>query len=78
MKEKPIEKKAHDPELMGDQGTRKETIRSPEEIMKYGGCKVPDNVYENGYEWHPNIVSHGEQKCVKCRCKVSFSSPSCI
>ncbi|XP_031627582.1 dorsal-ventral patterning protein Sog isoform X2 [Contarinia nasturtii] len=72
VKEAPVEKKAHDPELMGDQGTKKGTIKSVEEILSHGGCKMTNNFYENGHEWHPTIPSHGEQKCVKCRCKDSI------
>lgn len=29
--------------------------------------------HKNGDEWHPIIASHGEQKCIKCRCKVSYT-----
>ncbi|XP_023289861.1 dorsal-ventral patterning protein Sog [Orussus abietinus] len=44
--------------------------RSSEEILASGGCKYPmGGPYENGREWHPRIHSHGEMKCVKCRCK---------
>ncbi|XP_011307263.1 dorsal-ventral patterning protein Sog [Fopius arisanus] len=44
--------------------------RTPEEILADGGCKYPmGGPYENGKEWHPKIHSHGEIKCVKCRCK---------
>ncbi|XP_066589838.1 dorsal-ventral patterning protein Sog [Prorops nasuta] len=46
------------------------TRRTPEEILANGGCKYPySEPYENGAEWHPRIHSHGEMKCVKCRCK---------
>ncbi|XP_043685398.1 dorsal-ventral patterning protein Sog isoform X3 [Vespula pensylvanica] len=46
------------------------TRRSPEEILATGGCKYPlGGPYENGMEWHPRVHSHGEMKCVKCRCK---------
>lgn len=58
---------------MGDQGSKRGTIKSPEEIMAHGGCKVANAVHENGQEWHPYLPSHGEQKCIKCRCKVSSS-----
>ncbi|XP_015181074.1 PREDICTED: dorsal-ventral patterning protein Sog [Polistes dominula] len=45
-------------------------LRSPEEILATGGCKYPlGGPYENGMEWHPRVHSHGEMKCVKCRCK---------
>lgn len=54
-----------------DQGSKKGTIKSTEEIMANGGCNVAQTIYENGQEWHPVLPSHGEQKCIKCRCKVS-------
>lgn len=45
--------------------------RTSDEILAEGGCKYPmGGPYENGREWHPKIHSHGEIKCVKCRCKV--------
>jgi von Willebrand factor type C domain len=56
-----------------DQGSAIGTITSPEEIMKNGGCKSPMGLHENGMEWHPIIASHGEQKCIRCRCKVSYT-----
>lgn len=65
------EKNTYDPEIMGDQGSKKGTIKSVEEILAHGGCKVANAVHENGYEWHPVLPSHGEQKCINCRCKVS-------
>lgn len=47
------------------------TRRTTEEILSSGGCKYPlGGPYENGMEWHPRLHSHGEMKCVKCRCKV--------
>jgi chordin len=49
--------------------------RTADEILADGGCKYPlGAVYENGMEWHPRVHSHGEMKCVKCRCKVRESS----
>lgn len=56
---------------MGDEGSKRGTIKSVEEILSHGGCKVANTVHENGHEWHPILPSHGEQKCIKCRCKVS-------
>ncbi|KAM0726218.1 Dorsal-ventral patterning protein Sog [Formica fusca] len=48
------------------------TRRTTEEILSSGGCKYPlGGPYENGVEWHPRVHSHGEMKCVKCRCKNS-------
>ncbi|XP_068633387.1 dorsal-ventral patterning protein Sog [Battus philenor] len=43
--------------------------RTPEEILAEGGCKFPDGPLPNGKEVHPSIHSHGEQRCVTCRCK---------
>lgn len=73
VRKSPAEKKAHDPELMGDEGSKRGTIKSVEEILSHGGCKVASTVHENGHEWHPILPSHGEQKCIKCRCKVSVN-----
>lgn len=72
MKETSVDKKPHDPELMGDQGMKRVTIKTTEGIIAHGGCKIANTVHENGHEWHPILPSHGEQKCVKCRCKVSL------
>lgn len=58
---------------MGDEGSKRGTIKSVEEILSHGGCKVANTVHENGHEWHPILPSHGEQKCIKCRCKVSVN-----
>lgn len=57
------------PNVLQDQASHKTT--STEEILSQGGCKVLNKVYENGQEWHPILASHGEQKCIKCRCKDS-------
>lgn len=57
--------------MLRDQGSKKGTLKSTEEIMANGGCNVAQTIYENGEEWHPVLPSHGEQKCIKCRCKVS-------
>lgn len=69
-KELPNDRKLHDPEVMGDQGSSRGTIESPEEILANGGCKIANTVHKNGHEWHPVLPSHGEQKCITCRCKV--------
>lgn len=58
--------------MLRDQGSKKGTLKSTEEIMANGGCNVAQTIYENGQEWHPVLPSHGEQKCIKCRCKVSI------
>lgn len=55
---------------MGDQGSKRGLIESMADILARGGCKVANTVHENGHEWHPILPSHGEQKCIKCRCKV--------
>lgn len=60
-------------EEMKDQGTKQGTLDSPTVIMSSGGCKSPMGFHSNGEEWHPIIASHGEQKCVKCKCKVRNS-----
>lgn len=61
-----------DPGTVQDQGTI-EIARTNEQIMQDGGCKNPLGApYENGKEWHPWLSSHGEQKCVTCRCKVNI------
>lgn len=56
---------------MGDQaGSSVGTLRNPQTILANGGCSYNANVYENGQEFHPVLATHGEQKCVKCSCKV--------
>ncbi|KAG8228162.1 hypothetical protein J437_LFUL002816 [Ladona fulva] len=61
---------SQDVNQLKDQGTP----RSTEEIMAAGGCIFTFGVpFENGKEWHPRIHPHGEEKCVKCRCKVNLS-----
>lgn len=57
--------KKPDEETPKDQGTP----RTAEEILAEGGCKFPDGPLPNGKEVHPSIHSHGEQRCVTCRCK---------
>ncbi|XP_055384862.1 dorsal-ventral patterning protein Sog [Condylostylus longicornis] len=52
-----------------DEGSIRSFQKRNEEILANGGCKVINVFYENGQEWHPIIASHGEQKCVNCRCK---------
>lgn len=64
------EKKPYNVELLGDQAPQK--IRTPADVISQGGCKVVNMVHENGAEWHPILTSHGEQKCITCRCKVSI------
>ena len=55
---------------MKDQGSKQGTLSSPQIIMATGGCKSPMGYHSNGQDWHPIIASHGEQKCIKCKCKV--------
>lgn len=59
------------PDEPSDQGNSSGTLRSTQTILANGGCKYNANVYENGQDFHPILASHGEQKCVKCACKVS-------
>ncbi|XP_073829379.1 chordin short gastrulation isoform X1 [Musca autumnalis] len=59
------------PNVLQDQAPTRANVRSSEEILSQGGCKVVNKIYENGQEWHPVLASHGEQKCIKCRCKDS-------
>lgn len=59
------------PNVLQDQASQNPNVRSSEEILAQGGCNVVNKVYENGQEWHPVLASHGEQKCITCRCKVS-------
>lgn len=59
------------PNVLQDQGLSKSAVRSNEDILNQGGCKAVNKVYENGQEWHPILASHGEQKCITCRCKDS-------
>ncbi|XP_017869500.1 PREDICTED: dorsal-ventral patterning protein Sog [Drosophila arizonae] len=54
-----------------DQAVQRTAAHNAEEVLAAGGCKVVNKVYENGQEWHPILMSHGEQKCIKCRCKDS-------
>ncbi|CAD6216074.1 GSCOCG00011273001-RA-CDS [Cotesia congregata] len=62
-----------DPSLPRDQAIVQSLYvpkRTPEDILADGGCRYPvGGPYENGRDWHPKIHSHGEIKCVKCRCK---------
>lgn len=62
------------PNVLQDQAMQRTAAHSAEETLAAGGCKVVNKIYENGQEWHPVLMSHGEQKCIKCRCKVSFRS----
>ncbi|XP_046389733.1 dorsal-ventral patterning protein Sog [Ischnura elegans] len=56
----------HDTNQLKDQGNP----RSEEDILAAGGCKFTvGGPFENGREWHPRIHPHGEEKCIKCRCK---------
>lgn len=70
IKEINYEKKIIETDVLRDQGSKTGNIKSTDEILKNGGCKIAQTIYENGQEWHPVLPSHGEQKCIKCRCKV--------
>ncbi|XP_037724054.1 dorsal-ventral patterning protein Sog [Drosophila subpulchrella] len=61
----------NNPNVLQDQAMQRSPSHSAEEVLANGGCKVVNKVYENGQEWHPILMSHGEQKCIKCRCKDS-------
>ncbi|KAH8281195.1 hypothetical protein KR018_011918, partial [Drosophila ironensis] len=61
----------NNPNVLQDQAIHRTPAHNAEEILASGGCKVVNKVYENGQEWHPVLMSHGEQKCIKCRCKDS-------
>ncbi|XP_016986770.1 dorsal-ventral patterning protein Sog [Drosophila rhopaloa] len=61
----------NNPNVLQDQAMQRSPSHSAEEVLASGGCKVVNKVYENGQEWHPILMSHGEQKCIKCRCKDS-------
>lgn len=58
--------------VMKDQASQTDATQNNQEILANGGCKMASSIYLNGHEWHPTIGSLGEQKCIKCRCKVSF------
>ncbi|XP_069359482.1 dorsal-ventral patterning protein Sog isoform X1 [Maniola hyperantus] len=60
-----VKTKKTEEETPKDQGAP----RTAEEILAEGGCKFPDGPLPNGKEVHPSIHSHGEQRCVTCRCK---------
>ncbi|CAG4956546.1 unnamed protein product [Colias eurytheme] len=60
-----VKAKKAEEETPKDQGAP----RTAEEILAEGGCKFPDGPLPNGKEVHPSIHSHGEQRCVTCRCK---------
>lgn len=62
-----------DSQLVKDQQNPNGTVfhRTFDDILASGGCNyfATGEVFENGHEWHPRVHSHGEVKCVKCRCK---------
>lgn len=66
---KPQKESKQNTEVMKDEGSRSGTLNSPTVIMASGGCKSHMGYHKNGQEWHPIIASHGEQKCIKCKCK---------
>ncbi|XP_053678885.1 dorsal-ventral patterning protein Sog [Anopheles nili] len=58
------------PDVQYDEaGTSVNTTPSPQAILAAGGCRYEENIYENGQEYHPILATHGEEKCIKCRCK---------
>lgn len=60
-----VKNKKNEEDTPKDQGTP----RTAEEILAEGGCVFPNGPLPNGKEVHPSIHSHGEQRCVTCRCK---------
>ncbi|XP_052873639.1 dorsal-ventral patterning protein Sog [Anopheles cruzii] len=56
-------------ELQDEAGSVIGTLRSAQTILAAGGCRYDENIYENGQEYHPILATHGEEKCIKCRCK---------
>lgn len=58
--------------VMKDQAPAANATLNNQEILAKGGCKISAQIYVNGHEWHPTIASLGEQKCIKCRCKVNI------
>lgn len=71
--QKEISKNTNTEEIQRDQQSKHGTLNSPTIIMSTGGCKSPMGYHANGADWHPIIASHGEQKCIKCKCKVRQS-----
>ncbi|XP_050546492.1 dorsal-ventral patterning protein Sog isoform X2 [Daktulosphaira vitifoliae] len=54
----------------GDQQATNDNGSSDVDVLNNGGCSYPvGGPYENGQEWHPKIYSHGEVKCINCKCK---------
>ena len=49
-------------------------IRTEEDVLIAGGCRVRGAVYENGAVWHPSVLPYGEINCVTCKCKVSIAN----
>uniref|UniRef100_A0A3F2Z213 Short gastrulation n=1 Tax=Anopheles quadriannulatus TaxID=34691 RepID=A0A3F2Z213_ANOQN len=72
VKEPKVSKRTHGarPDVQYDEaGGSAGTLRSPQAILAAGGCRYEENIYENGQEYHPILATHGEEKCIKCRCK---------
>ncbi|XP_058127543.1 dorsal-ventral patterning protein Sog [Anopheles ziemanni] len=64
-KKAPADGRIQHDETRGPNGT----LGSPQAILDAGGCRHEMNIYENGQEYHPILATHGEEKCIKCRCK---------
>ena len=45
-------------------------VRTDQDILNEGGCKIRGAVYENGAIWNPSVLPYGEINCVTCKCKV--------
>ncbi|XP_053657899.1 dorsal-ventral patterning protein Sog [Anopheles marshallii] len=70
VKEPKVPKKVGRQDVQYDEaGSAVGTLRSPQAILAAGGCRYEENIYENGQEYHPILATHGEEKCIKCRCK---------
>ncbi|KAF4519369.1 hypothetical protein B566_EDAN011375 [Ephemera danica] len=63
----PASSAKHEPTEQQDQTSP----RTAQDVIDEGGCIVRKEVYKNGQEWHPHIGSHGQDKCITCRCKMS-------
>jgi hypothetical protein len=47
-------------------------VRTEQDILDEGGCRVRGNVHDNGAVWNPSVLPYGEINCVTCKCKVVY------
>ena len=47
-------------------------MRTEQDILDEGGCRVRGIVHENGAVWNPSVLPYGEINCVTCKCKVLY------